>query len=87
MASDVLRERVASLTGRLTPAYVEREVRALLAEGEDIGGGVNAMRLIRHWLGDVAPDNAHLQWAYARLKPALRVALDALPALYYFEGD
>jgi len=26
-------------------------------------------------------------WAYERLKPALRLALEQIPSLYYFEGD
>ena len=87
MGFEDLRSRVASLQAALTPDYVEGEVRALLREGEDVGGGVNAMRLIQRWLGEVARDDAQLTWAYMRLKPALRAALEDVPALYYFEGD
>ena len=87
MGFEDLRNRVASLQAALTPAYVEGEVRTLLREGEDVGGGVNAMRLIRRWLGDVAGNDAQLTWGYMRLKPALRAALEDVPALYYFEGD
>ena len=87
MEFDDLRVKVTSLQAALTPAYVASEVRALLREGEDVGGGVNAMRLIRRWLGDVAADEAQLTWGYMRLKPALRAALEDVPELYYFEGD
>jgi len=78
---------VESLQSRLTPEFVEAQVRELLRQGEDVGGGVNALRLIRHWLGPLGKDDAHVRWAYDRLKPALGAALEEIPSLYYFEGD
>jgi hypothetical protein len=82
-----LKQTVESLQARLTPEYVEAEVRELLRQGEDVGGGVNALRLIRHWLGLLGANDVQATWAYDRLKPALRTALEQVPSLYYFEGD
>ena len=82
----VLEEQLLSIRSRLTPAYVQSEVQALLRQGQDVGGGVNAVRLIRRWIGEQASD-VELSRAYAQLKPALADALDAIPSLVFFEGD
>ena len=82
-----LMEAVESLRSRVTPAFVEAQVRELLRQGEDVGGGVNAFRLIKHLLGGAASTDAQVTWAYAQLKPALSAALEEIPSLYYFEGD
>lgn len=82
-----LREQVESLKPRLTPAFVDEAVRSLMRQGEDVGGGVNAMRLVKHWLGDSPLQDVELVWAYEVLKPAFRAALEQIPSLYYFEGD
>ena len=82
-----LEQAVESLEVRLTPAYVREQVMALLHEGEDVGGGVNAFRLMRHLLVDSALSDDQVIWAYERLKPALGAALEQVPSLYYFEGD
>jgi hypothetical protein len=82
-----LKQAVESLQAKLTPDYVEAQVRALLRQGEDVGGGVNALRLIRHWLGSLGENDVQVTWAYDRLKPALGAALEQVPLLYYFEGD
>ena len=82
-----LRQVVESLRAGLTPGFVEAQVRELLRQGEDVGGGVNAFRLVKYWLGELAENDAQVQWAYERLKPALGVALEDIPSLYYFEGD
>ena len=82
-----LKQAVESLQPRLTSDFVEAQVRELLRQGEDVGGGVNAFRLIVHWLGALAKDDAQVRWAYERLKPALSAALEQVPSLYYFEGD
>jgi len=82
-----LEQHVASVQARITPGFVEAQVRELLRQGEDVGGGVNAFRLIKHWLGAFAENDTVVRWAYDRLKPALRVALEQVPSLYYFEGD
>ena len=82
-----LKQTVESLQARLTPDFVEAQVRELLRRGEDIGGGVNAFRLIKHWLGALAENDVVIRWAYERLKSALSAALEQVPTLYYFEGD
>ena len=82
-----LERRVQDLQRRLTPEFVEAQVRTLLRQGEDVGGGVNAFRLVKHLLGAPLCRDAQVTWAYTRLKPALRAALDQLSALYFFEGD
>jgi hypothetical protein len=87
MDAELLERTVESLRMRLTPGYVRVQVGALLRRGEDIGGGVNAFRLVRHLLGEAAETDAQVMWAYERLKTALGAALDRVPTLYYFEGD
>jgi hypothetical protein len=87
MDTEKLKQAVVSLQSRLTPTFVEAEVRDLLRQGEDVGGGINAFRLIRHWLGMLAENDVAVRWAYERLKPALGAALEQIPSLYYFEGD
>ena len=87
MGFQELRQRVESLKEQMTPDFVESVVRELLRQGEDVGGGVNAFRLMRHLLGDVVRRDAEVTWAYTRLKPALAAALEQIPSLYFFEGD
>jgi hypothetical protein len=87
MKRETLNQRVTSLQARITPDFVQAEVGALLREGEDVGGGVNAVRLIRRWVGDLARSDARLIWAYDRLRPQLRTALEKVPSLHFFEGD
>jgi hypothetical protein len=82
-----LRQRVESIQTRLTPSFVEAQVRELLRQGEDVGGGVNAIRLVKYLVGDVGRGDVEATWAYDQLKPGLRAALEEIPALYYFEGD
>jgi hypothetical protein len=82
-----LEQTVESLRARLTPGFVADRVRELLREGEDVGGGVDAFRLVKHLLGDAVLNDERVTWAYARLKPALGAALEQIPSLYYFEGD
>ncbi len=87
MKGETLTQRVTSLQARITPGFVQTEVEALLRDGQDVGGGVNAVRLIRRWVGDLASSDARLIWAYDRLKPQLRTALEKVPSLHFFEGD
>jgi hypothetical protein len=82
-----MKQAVRSLRARLTPHFVEDQVREPLRQGEDVGGGVNAFRLIRHLLGGASGNDEQVAWAYAQLKPALADALDQILSLYYFEGD
>jgi len=85
--NDRLEQTVEALRFRLTPDFVDVQVRELLRQGEDVGGGINAFRLIQHWLGALAENDVAVMWAYDRLKPALGAALKEIPSLYYFEGD
>ncbi|MFN2270797.1 MAG: hypothetical protein ACK2US_08180 [Anaerolineae bacterium] len=87
MSYSDLEQQIEALKKKLTPAFVESAVRALLRQGEDVGGGVNAVRLVKHLLENPQLRDAEAVWAYDRLKPALRAALARVPALYYFEGD
>ena len=82
-----LREQVETLKSRLTPAFVEGAVRELLRQDEDVGGGINMHRLIKHLLGAPQMRDVEVVWAYDYLKPALRTALAQIPSLYFFEGD
>ena len=87
MDTEKVGQSIESLRARLTPDFVQAQVRELLRQGEDIGGGVNAFRLIKHLLGDLAGSDDQVTWAYERLKSALVAALEQVPSLYYFEGD
>ena len=87
MSYKELRQQIEELRARLTPAFVEEAVGALLRQGEDVGGGVNAFRLVKHLLGNPQLRDAEVTWAYARLKPALRSAFEQIASLYFFEGD
>jgi hypothetical protein len=82
-----LRQQVEALIPRLTPAFLEGAVHALLRQGADVGGGVNATRLVKHLLGDPHLRDIEAMWAYDRLKAAFRSAFEQIPTLYYFEGD
>ncbi len=87
MSYKELRQQIESLQAQLTPTFVEEAVRTLLRQGEDVGGGVNMHRLVKFLLGEPQMRDIEVVWAYERLKPALRVALEQIPSLYYFEGD
>ena len=87
MISPALQQRVASLRCQLSPDFVAAQVHVLLRQGQDIGGGVNANRLVKHLIGAAPRQDAELFWAYEQLKPALRDALNQIPSLYFFEGD
>jgi hypothetical protein len=87
MASEELEQIVLALQSRLTPGFVHAQVNELLRQGEDVGGGVNAIRLVKHLVGNRAQQDVAATWAYDRLKAALRAALAQVPSLYLFEGD
>ena len=82
-----LGQQVETLAAQLTPAMVEEAVRTLLRQGEDVGGGVNAHRLVKHLLGSPQLRDVETVWVYDRLKPAFRTAFAQIPSFYYFEGD
>jgi hypothetical protein len=62
-------------------------MQLLLRQGEDIGGGISAIRLVRHLLGNADLSDVEATRAYDRLKPVFTALFDQIPALYYFEGD
>jgi hypothetical protein len=82
-----LGQQVEALLQKLTPAFLESNVQTLLRAGEEVGGGVNASRLVKHLLGKPNMQDIQTNWAYQRLKPTFRAAFDQIPSLYYFEGD
>lgn len=87
MAYKELGQQIEEIQSQLTPAFIEDTVRTLLRQGEDVGGGINAIRLVKHLLGNPQMRDIEAVWAYDRLKPALRSAFEQIPSLYYFEGD
>jgi hypothetical protein len=78
---------VDGISARLTAAALQAACQNLMREGEDIGGGVNALRLVKHLLDSPQLSDVEALWAYGRLKPALRDTFQQIPSLYYFEGD
>lgn len=87
MAYHQLGLKVEDLQSRLTPSVLKQSTLDLMAEGEDVGGGVNALRLVRRLLGEPDLCDVRAVWAYNRLKPTLRTAFEHIGSLYYFEGD
>ena len=87
MSYKELRQRVEDIQPQLTTTFVENAVQALLRQGEDVGGGVNSHRLVKHLLDEPQMQDTKAVWAYDRLKPAFREAFEEIPSLYYFEGD
>ncbi len=87
MRDEELRQRTEALRSRATPEVLEEAVLTLGQQGEDVGGGVNADRLVRYLLEDPQLRDEDVVWAYDRLKPAFRAAFEENPSFYYFEGD
>ena len=88
MRQEELQESIERLQVDLSPDLVERSMNRLLAsEGEELGGGINAMRLVRYMLGEPELTDAQLVWAYDSVKSGLEVCLEEVPSLYYFSGD
>jgi asparagine synthetase A len=87
MTQQELKVQVAETIARLTPMLVQDAVHALLHQGADVGGGVNASRLVKYLLDQPQLTDVQTVWAYKRLKPALRSAFEHIPSLYFFEGD
>ncbi len=82
-----LQQKVEELGTQLTPDFVQDTVRVLLRQGEDIGGGINAIRMVKYLLDNPQLRDVEATWAYGRLKPALRSVFEQIPSLYFFEGD
>ena len=82
-----LGRQVEGVRALLTPAVLENACQELMRQGEDVGGGVNALRLVKHLLENPQMRDVEAVWAYGRLKPTFRQAFEQIPSLYYFEGD
>ena len=82
-----LERKVEAVHAQLTPTVLENACQELMLKGEDVGGGVNALRLAKHLLENPQMKDVEAVWAYDRLKPAFRQAFEQTPSLYYFEGD
>ena len=87
MTYDELGRKVDELRACLTPATLEEASEELMRKGEDVGGGINALRLVKYLLSEPQMRDAQAVWAYGRLKPALRAAFVDISSFYYFEGD
>ena len=88
MHQEELQKGVERLQVSLSPDLVERSMNRLLAtEGEELGGGINAMRLVRYMLGEPQLTDEQMVWAYDRVKSGLGTCLEEIPSLYYFFGD
>ena len=87
MRDEELRQRTEALRSRAAPEVLEEAVLTLWQQGEDVGGGVNADRLVRYLLEDPHLRDEDVVWAYDRLKPAFRATFEENPYFYYFEGD
>ena len=80
-----VKQLVASIETRLTPAFVERAVRELQQQ-RGKSRGVGALPLVLHLLDDLAQRSEEIAWAYARLKPALMAAMEQIPSLRFLDG-
>jgi len=87
MAYKELRQQVEEIQSKLTLAFLEDAVCVVLRQGEDVGGGVNAIRLVKYLLGNPQMRDVEAVWVYERFKLAFRSAFEQIPSLYYFEGD
>ena len=87
MRYEELGQKVDEVRAKLVPADLERLCNDLLRQGEEPGGGIEALRVVKHLLGDPQMRDAQAVWAYDRLKPALRAVFEQIPSLYYFQGD
>ena len=87
MDYDELGRKVDDLRSNLAPAVLEQTSQGLMRQGEDVGGGINALRLVKHLLGEPEMRDGQAVWAYDRLKPTFRTAFAEIESLFYFEGD
>ncbi|MDY7040701.1 MAG: hypothetical protein SVX38_07550 [Chloroflexota bacterium] len=81
-----LKRKIERLATTIDVPLVEQSLRELLREGEDIGGGINSFRLVKHLLRDQSLTDVELIWAYRYLKPPVMAAIERLPNYEFFEG-
>jgi len=87
MSRKELKKRVEQTAAAIDAALIEKALRELMREGEDVGGGINAFRLVRYLLREENLSDVEVTWAYRYIKPPLQAALEQLPAYVFFEGD
>ena len=82
-----LARSIETFLQNLTPAFLEKEIWGLLRTSPDRDGGIDAYRLVRHFLGKPDLDDVKTTWAYQRIRPVFEEMLEGIPSLYYFTGD
>jgi len=87
MSRKELKKRVEKTAATIDAPLIEKALRELMREGEDVGGGINAFRLVRYLLREENLTDVEVTWAYRYIKPPLQAALEQLPAYVFFEGD
>jgi hypothetical protein len=87
MSRRELKQKIEQLAATLDVSLVEQALNELLCQGEDVGGGINAFRLICHLLGEPSLTGVEVVWAYRYLKPPMMAAVEQLPAYEFVEGD
>ena len=87
MSDERLRQRTEAVRTRLTAEALQEAVLTLWRQEEDLGGGVNADRVVRHLLDEPEMRDEDVVWAYDQLKPLFREAFEEDASFYHFEGD
>jgi hypothetical protein len=82
-----LGETVEQFLRELTPQFLEDEIWVLLRKSPGRDGGVDAYRLVRHFLGQPDLNDIQTGWAYQRIRPVFEELIEHIPSLYYFSGD
>lgn len=82
-----LAESVEKFLQNLTPQSLEFEIWALLRKSPDRDGGIDAYRLVRHFLGQPNLNDVQTGWAYQRIRPVFEEMIEQIPSLYFFTGD
>ena len=62
MARRELKQKIEQLAATLDVSLVEQTLNELLRQGEDVGGGINAFRLICHLLGEPSLTGVEVVW-------------------------
>lgn len=82
-----LTEAVDQFLQKLTPQNLENEIWGLLNSSPDMDGGIDAYRLVRHFLKRPDLNDAQTGYAYQKIRPVFIKFFDQIPSLYYFTGD
>jgi len=86
MSRKELKKKIEQTVAAIDVPLVEQAMRELMREGEDVGGGINAFRLVRYLLRDQPLTDTEVVWAYRYLKPPVMAAIEQLSAYEFFEG-